>query len=94
MYWDVTGSSYTEEIEKILKAGENVGVINQSKRSIEPCDCSSQSIFVKKSCEKLGKSMFRITNMRSQQTVEVKGLMRLRKIELVFWYLFVALDLT
>ena len=60
------------------------GVINQSKRPIEPCHCSSQSIFVQTSCERLGKSMFRITDMRSQQTVEVKGLIRLRKIELVF----------
>ena len=98
VYWDVTGSSHTKEIEKILKAWENVGVINQSKRSIEPCDYSSQSIFVKKLRERLGKSMFRITDIRSRQIVEVEGLiscpMRLRNIELVFWYLFVALGLT
>ena len=41
-----------------------VRFMNQSKRSIEPCDCSSQSIFVKKSRDRLGKSVFRITNIR------------------------------
>ena len=51
-----------------------VGFMNQSKRPIEPCDCSSQSIFAKKSRDRLGKSVFRITNIRSRRTVEVEGL--------------------
>ena len=33
-----------------------VGFVNQSKRPIEPCDCSSQSIFLKKSRDSLVKS--------------------------------------
>ena len=39
-----------------------VAFMNQSMRPIEPCDCSSQSIFVKKSRDRLGKSVFRMTN--------------------------------
>ena len=39
-----------------------VGFMNQSMRPIEPCDCSSQSIFVKKPRDRLGKSVFRMTN--------------------------------
>ena len=39
-----------------------VGFMNQSMRPIEPCDCSTQSIFVKKSRDRLGKSVFRMTN--------------------------------
>ena len=68
-----------------------VGFMNQSMRPIEPCDCSTQSIFVKKSRDRLGKSVFRITNIRSRQSVEVEGLilclLRHRNIKLVFWYL-------
>ena len=98
MYCDVMWSNYTKEIEQILKAGENIGFMNQSKRPTEPCDYSSQSIFVKKSREILVKSVFRITEIRSERTVEKKGLLscllRHRNIELVFCYLFVALDLT
>ena len=82
------GFSYTKEIKQILKAGENVGFMNQSKQTTEPCDCSSQSIFVKKSSDRLEKSMFRITDIRSLRTVGVKGLvsclLRYRSIELVF----------
>ena len=36
--------------------------MNQSKRAFEPCECCSQSIFVKKSRDRLGKSVFRMTN--------------------------------
>ena len=65
-----------------------VGFMNQSKRPIDPCDFSNQSIFVKKSCDRLGKSMFRIRNIRSRRTVEVEGLilclLRHRNIKLVF----------
>ena len=52
----------------------NVGFMNQSMRPIEPCDCNSQSIFVKKSRDRLGKSVFRMkntqvaTNRRSGRT--------------------------
>ena len=41
-----------------------VGFMKQSKRPIEPSDCSSQSIFVKNSRDRLIKSVFRITNIR------------------------------
>ena len=68
-----------------------VGFMNQSKRPIEPWDCSRQSIFVKKSRDRLEKNVFRITNIRSRRTVEVEGhiscLLRYRNIKLVFWYL-------
>ena len=97
-YCDVKGSSYTKEIEVIIKAGKNVGFMKKSKRPIEPCDRSSQSIFVKKSRDRLGKSMFRITDIRSRWTIEMKGLisclLRHKNMELVFWYLLAALSLT
>ena len=49
-------SSYTKEIEQILKAGENVEVMNQWKRPTKPCDCNGQSIFVKNSRDRLKKT--------------------------------------
>ena len=65
-----------------------VGFMNPSKRPIEPCDCSSQSIFVKKSRDRLVKIVFRITNIRSRRTAEVEGhiscLLRCKDIKLVF----------
>ena len=67
------GSSCTKEVEQILKAGENVGFMNQSKRPIEPCGNSSQPVFVKKSRDRLLKSVFRITDIRSRQNVEGKS---------------------
>lgn len=39
------------------------------KELIEQCDCSSQSIFVKKSRDKWGIRVFRIANIRSWRTV-------------------------
>ena len=45
--------SYTEEFKQNLKAGGNVGFMNQLKPPIEPCDCSSESIFVTKSCDRM-----------------------------------------
>ena len=97
-YCDVMGSSYTKEIEVIIKVGKNVAFLKKSKWPTEPCDSISQSIFVKRSRDRLGKSMFRITDIRSRWTLEVEGLisclLRHRNIELVFWYFFVALNLT
>ena len=82
------GSSYTKEMEQILKTGENIGFMNQSKQPIEPCDYSSQSVFVKKSLDRLVKSVFSVTVIRLRQTVEGKGLilclLRHRNVELVF----------
>ena len=36
----------------------NIGLMNQSKQPIEPCDCTRQSIPVKKSRDRLVKSVF------------------------------------
>ena len=76
-------------ISHILCLYKSDRVMNQSKRQIEPCDCSSQSIFVKTSCDRLGKSVFRITDIRSWRTVEVEGfvlcLLRHRSFELAYW---------
>ena len=63
--------SYTKEIHQILKAGDNVGFMNQSMRPIEPCRCSSQLIFVERSRDGLVKSMYRIRDTNLQQTVDV-----------------------
>ena len=65
--------SYTKEIEQILKARKNVGFMNQIKQMMGPCNCGSQSIFVK-SRERLVKSVHTITDVRWRQTVAVKGL--------------------
>ena len=69
---------------------KSVRFMNQSKWTIEPCDCINQSIFVKKSHNRFGKSFFRITDIRSRQTVEVERLISLllrhKNIKLVFWY--------
>ena len=57
-------------------------------KPIKLCYCSSQSIFVKKSRDRLEKIVFRITNTRSRQTLEVEGLisrlLRHMNIRLVF----------
>ena len=68
-YCDVMGSSYTKEIEVIIKVGKNVAFLKKSKWPTEPCDSISQSIFVKRSRDRLGKSMFRITDIRSRWTL-------------------------
>ena len=64
MCCDIMRRSYTKEIERILKVGGNVGFINQSMRAIEPRDCSSQTTFVKKSCDRLRKN--RVLNNKYQ----------------------------
>ena len=50
------------ELYKNIFCNVYVGIINQSKQSIEPCDYSSQSIFVKNSLDILVKTVFRITD--------------------------------
>ena len=73
MCCDVIEPSYTKEIEQILKAGENVDFMNQSKQLIESRDCTSQSIFVKKPCDRLVQIMFiirhQITTNRNREVV-------------------------
>ena len=71
---DMMGPSYTKKNKQILKARENVGFMNQSKLPTEPYDCRSQPILVKRSRERLIKSLLRITDIRSRRTVAVKGL--------------------
>ena len=72
MCCDVIQPSYTKEIEQILKAGENVGFMNQSKQLIESRGGTIQSIFVKKSYDRLVQIMFIITDIRSRRTVTGK----------------------
>ena len=60
VYCDVIEPNHTKEIEQLLKVGDNVDVMNQSKQQIESCDCSSNSIFYKESRDTIKKTVFRI----------------------------------